>query len=66
MASMPLARPNPSSGTDPATMAAPIAIPPSMPIQASVIQDSSRASRASRSQASDLAGWPLLRDWPAE
>jgi hypothetical protein len=44
MASIPLSRPKPSSATDPAAMAAPIATPPSMPIQASVSQDNSRAS----------------------
>jgi hypothetical protein len=31
---MPLSRPNPSRATDPAATAAPIATPPSMPIQA--------------------------------
>ena len=52
-ASMPLSRPNPSSATDPAITAAPIATPPSMPIQARVSQDSIRASRARRSQSAD-------------
>jgi hypothetical protein len=53
IASMPLSRPNPSRATDPATTAAPIATAPSMPIQASVSQDSSRAMQARPSQAAD-------------
>ena len=58
MASMPLSRPNPSRATDPATTAAAIATPPSMPIQARVSQDRIRASRASRSQSADIATGP--------
>jgi transcriptional regulator with XRE-family HTH domain len=45
----------PSGATDPATTAAAIAIPPSMPIHANVSQDDSRAKRASRSQSTDPA-----------
>ena len=52
---MPLSRPNPSRATEPATTAAAIATPPSMPIQARVSHDSIRASRASRSQSADPA-----------
>ena len=55
MASMPLSRPNPSRATDPATTDAPIATPPSTPIQARVSQDSSRARRASRIHSADTA-----------
>ena len=54
-ASIPLSRPNPSRATDPAITAAAIATPPSMPIHASVIHDSTRAVRASRSQSADIA-----------
>ena len=50
-ASMPLSRPKPSSATDPAITAAAMATPASTPSQPSVAQDSTRASRASRSHS---------------
>ena len=65
IASMPLSRPKPSRATDPATTAAAIATPPSMPIQARVIHDSVRARRASRSQSAGTGTCTVASHWSA-
>ena len=57
--SMPLSWPDPGKAADPATTAAPIATPPSMPIAASVSQDSIRAIPARRTQSAGPATGPM-------